>query len=188
MDKWGGTMTLPTGHQESAERAAGFTLIELVLVMTMLVIVLSIAFPSLKGFFRGRHLDSEARRFLTLTRYGQSRAVAEGVPMNIWINPRRGDYGLEPEDGYLDQVVNRRTYSLSEDVDIEVPAYRPPAVTRSNIWAVAPRPGGVVNPIIRFLPDGYVSETSPDRIRLHQGRDAEVWLVETTNHLRYEIR
>src|SRR5436190_5276257 len=54
-------------------RRSGFTLIELIVVMTLLVAVISIALPSLGGFFRGRTLDSEARRLLSLTRQGQSR-------------------------------------------------------------------------------------------------------------------
>ena len=79
-------MTFPTGSKPirgsgSTPRRAGFTLLELILVMATLAIVLSVAAPSLARFFRGRSLDSEARRFLTLTRYGQSRAVAEGEPM-----------------------------------------------------------------------------------------------------------
>ena len=72
-------MIFPTGNKairRSAElRSAGFTLIELILVMAMLLIVLSLTAPSLAVFFRGRALDSEARRFMTLTHYGQSRAV-----------------------------------------------------------------------------------------------------------------
>ena len=76
------------------------TLIELTLVMALLLIVFGVALPSLKGFFRGRSLDSEARRFLSLTRYGQSRAVSEGVPMILWMRPRQGTYGLEQEPGY----------------------------------------------------------------------------------------
>ncbi len=72
-------------RRAEANCAGAFTLIELILVMAMLAIVISVALPSLKGFFRGRNLDSEARRFLSLTRYGQSRAVSEGVPMVLWI-------------------------------------------------------------------------------------------------------
>ena len=52
----------------------GFTLIELVVVMTLLVTVIALASPSLAGFFRGRALDAEARRMMSLTRLGQSRA------------------------------------------------------------------------------------------------------------------
>ena len=44
-----------------------------------------------EGVFRGRNLDNEARQFLSLTRYGQSRAISEGVPVELWINPRAGD-------------------------------------------------------------------------------------------------
>ena len=73
-------MTLRTGSKRSDRGAArpsnAFTLIELILVMAMLLIVLGVAFPSLKRFFRGRNLDSEARRFLSLTHPGDQLLVA----------------------------------------------------------------------------------------------------------------
>src|SRR5580765_5309710 len=94
-------MTLPTGKPTDAE-APAFTLIELILVMAMLMIVLAVAAPSLSNFFRGRTLDSEARRFISLARYGQSRAVAEAAPMDLWIDTRQGAYGLEAQAGYTD--------------------------------------------------------------------------------------
>src|SRR6266850_7421868 len=65
---------------------SAFTLMELILVMTVLAVAVWIAAPALANFFRGRTLDSEARRFLSLTRHGQSRAVAEGVPMELWLD------------------------------------------------------------------------------------------------------
>src|SRR5207253_10956500 len=43
---------------------SGFTLIELILVMTILTIAVSLTAPALANFFRGRTLDSEARRLL----------------------------------------------------------------------------------------------------------------------------
>src|SRR6187551_2505075 len=96
----------PTGNPRSdgrrARRSIAFTLIELMLVMTILLIVMAVAFPSLRGFFRGRNLDSEARRLLSLIRYGQSRAANEGVPMVLWIDAKRRTYGLEAATGYLD--------------------------------------------------------------------------------------
>ncbi len=76
-------MTLQTGNRRTRsnepDRARAFTLIELILVMALLLIVIGVALPSLKRFFHGRNLDSEARRFLSLTRYGQSRAVSEAT-------------------------------------------------------------------------------------------------------------
>src|SRR6266516_1572443 len=91
-------MMLPTGKRIDAEMRvakAAFTLIELIVVMAMLMIVLAVAAPSLSNFFRGRTLDSEARRFVSLTRYGQSRAVSDGVPMLLWIDTRQRAYGWE---------------------------------------------------------------------------------------------
>src|SRR3954471_10738870 len=75
--------------------SSGFTLIELILVMALLSVVLAVSAPALSGFFRGRSIDAEARRLVSLIRYGQSRAVSEGVPVVLWINTRQGTYGLE---------------------------------------------------------------------------------------------
>src|SRR5689334_18148384 len=66
-----------SGHSRSVHwrPKRAFTLIELILVMALLAIVMAVSAPALSNFMRGRTLDSEARRFVSLTRYGQSRAV-----------------------------------------------------------------------------------------------------------------
>ena len=58
--------------------------------MALLTMVISLTAPSLSRFFRGRTLDSEARRLLALTRSGQSRAVSEGMPMDLWVDADEG--------------------------------------------------------------------------------------------------
>src|SRR5688572_19269233 len=95
---------MPIGNVNAVRSGSrAFTLIELILVMALLVIVIGVTFPSLQKFFRGRTLESEGRRFLTLTRYAQSRAVAEGIPMTLWVDPLEGIYGLEAQKGFLDR-------------------------------------------------------------------------------------
>src|SRR3954463_14446446 len=74
-----------------------FTLIELILVMAILTIAVSITAPALANFFHGRVLDSEARRVLALTRQGQSRAISEGLPMDLWVDAAQAQYGLEAD-------------------------------------------------------------------------------------------
>src|SRR5690348_10362592 len=49
---------------------SAFTLMELILVMTVLAVAVALTAPALAGFFRGRTLDSEARRLLSMTRQG----------------------------------------------------------------------------------------------------------------------
>ena len=43
-------------------------------------------------------------------------------------------------------------------------------------------------PMIRFTPDGFIGETSPERIGFRQGKDDPTWVVESTNRLKYEIQ
>jgi len=150
----------------------------------MLLIVFGVAFPSLKGFFQGRNLDSEARRFLSLTRYGQSRAISEGIPMILWIDAQRKAYGLQVQTGYTESDSKAVQYSL--DKNLEVEAQLP---TRTTMPQWKPKVTGLGNvPMIRFMPDGSIGETSPDRVILRQGSVDSVWIVESTNRLSYAIQ
>src|SRR5262249_37332688 len=125
-----------------------FTLIELILVMALLVIVLGVAFPSLKNFFHGRTLDSEARRFLSMTRYGQSRAVAEGVPMILWIDAKQGIYGLETAPGFSDEDSKAVQFALDKDLQVDVSI---PTVANTTLARMSQNIGRAVNfPTIRF--------------------------------------
>src|SRR4051812_3463455 len=75
-------------------KSRAFTLIELILVLVLLAITASLVASNMGSFFRGRALSFEARRMLSLTHYAQSRAVSEGVPVILWINPAQSTYGL----------------------------------------------------------------------------------------------
>lgn len=182
-------MILPTGNKrtrsDNTGRRHGFTLIELVLVMAMLLIVLAVAFPSLREFFRGRDLDSEARRFLSLTHYGQSRAVAEGVPMLLWIDEKQGAYGLQAQAGFMDEDDKAVEYDLKEELQIEVSL--PPAGTASSQKALTAALGANL-PSIRFTPDGFINDASPERVVIRQGKEDEIWITQNANRLKYEIQ
>jgi type II secretion system protein H len=167
--------------------ALGFTLIELILVMAMLSIVISVALPSLKGFFRGRNLDSEARRFLSLTHYGQSRAVSEGLPMVLWIDARQNTYGLQTQAGYMDADTNAVEFTVDKDLQIEALTPQVVSLTQSNLWTQS-APAVGATPMIRFQPDGFIGETSPEQIVFRQGANDAIWIAQSTNRLTYEIQ
>ncbi len=177
-------MTSRIGNRKSNP---AFTLIELILVMAMLAIVISVALPSLKGFFRGRNQDSEARRFLSLTRYGQSRAVAEGVPMVLWIDPQQKAYGLRAQTGYADADTNSVQFTLDKDLQVEALTPQFVSLMQSNLWTQSAPPAGSL-PMIRFQPDGFISETSPDQVVFRQGTEEPIWITASTNRLKYEIQ
>ena len=181
-------MTFAIGTPNNTRARGAFTLIELVLVMTIMIVIMGAVFPSLKGFFHARNLDNEAGRFLSLTRFGSSRAIAEGVPVELWIDPRQSRYGLQSLSGYTETQTNPIVYHVDQTVQI---SFTPPssALTHSNYWtqtlAQAER-GGVAR--IRFQPDGMISDTSPRNIYLTQSDTGERrWISENPTHLRYEL-
>ena len=163
------------GNSKNACRRA-FTLIELILVMAILVIVIGVALPSLKNFFRGRNIESESRRLLELTRYGQSRAVSEGVPMVLWINARDGTYGLNEQAGYTDGDTRAVSYNVDKDLSISVVQGKMKKVIRGAY------------PSIYFLPEGVVGANSLEAVCLQDEKGQPVWLVESASGLGYEIR
>jgi len=178
-------MTLRTGKRgvEMRVAKAAFTLVELILVMALLMIVLAVAAPSLSNFFRGRTLDSEARRFVSLTRYGQSRAVAEAAPMDLWIDTKQAAYGLEEEAGYTDFDSKAVDLDLGKDLVIEVqdlPAQANRSTQQNQLH------GNV--PTIRFRPDGFISETSPRTVVIREKSGEAVWITQSRNRLNYEIQ
>jgi prepilin-type N-terminal cleavage/methylation domain-containing protein len=174
-------------------RAPGaFTLIELILVMTVLTIAASITAPALANFFRGRTLDSEARRLLSLTRQGQSRAVSEGLPMELWFDVQQGVYGLEAEPSYEPNDSKAVTFTLEREMQMEVAsaniATNFMARSSSSTQSSTKRSNHPNLPVISFLPDGSVGETSPQTLRL-TGLDGRSMLVGLSRSgLNYEIR
>ena len=179
-------------ERSEVRRSSGFTLIELILVLALLTIAISLTAPSLANFFRGRALDSEARRLLALTHQGQSRAVSEGVPMELWIDASQGLCGLEAEPSY--ETTDPRAVNINVDpsIQIDVPTRLPAANA-----ALVSENGAVANPAlirhpnlptIRFLPDGSVSDTSPTTVKLI-GRDGYTLMLGLArNGLNYEIQ
>ena len=182
-------MTLRTGNNRiksvEATGPRAFTLIELILVMALLVIVIAVASPSLSRFMRGRTLDSEARRFVSLTRYGQSRAVSEGVPVVLWINTRQGSYGLRQEAGYAEQDAKAVDFLLGKDLRVEVANL--PAQLGPLAQARATRQTDPNTPMLRFPPDGFIDETSPQSVVLRDQSGESIWITQSRNRLNYEI-
>jgi prepilin-type N-terminal cleavage/methylation domain len=175
--------------------ARAFTLIELILVMTILAIAVSFTAPALANFFRGRSLDYEARRLLALTRQGQSRAVSEGLPMELWFDTSQFAYGLEAEPSY--ETVDSKALDFSFDSQLQIEFANQNNGAHFGSLGMASSSTSSANstashhpnvPKIRFLPDGSIADGSPQSVHLI-GRDgASLWLMLSRNRLNYEIR
>jgi len=182
-------MTLCGKH--SGARQSGFTLVELIIVMTLLVIVISVAAPSLAGFFRGRAVEGEARRMLSLARLGQSRAASEGVPMILWVDTKERKYGLEEDSSFTQDDPKAIEHSIDSNVTVEIGVNETvqTALTASTLFgSLQSSSQHATLPQIRFSPDGSIDETSRENFQLLDRDGGSLWLTISSNRMNYEIR
>lgn len=124
---------------------------------------------------------------VSLIRYGQSRAVSEGVPVILWIDPRRRTYGLEQESGFTDGDGKALRFQMSQGLQMEVtdlPPIRPVVSGQAAQLALQTDP---TVPRLHFQPDGFIGETSPQTVVIRQGNQDSIWITQTRNRLSYEI-
>ena len=154
-----------------------FTLVELLLVLSLLVIITTMVAPAMSNFIRAKAVDAESRRLFALMHAAQSRAVSEGMPMLLWVDEKSGAYGLIAETPAKGGDPKAENLAVDENVQIAVLTSGKTAVTTyQNL------------PAIRFLPSGTIDENSPQTLRLMDARGNALWLVETSNRMGYEIR
>jgi type II secretion system protein H len=156
--------------------AAGFTLIELILVLALLVVITSIAAPAMSRFVRGRALDSEARRLSSLMHAAQARAVSEGMPMMLWVDEKAGNYGMAAETSGQNGDPKAEQVALDSTLVIAVVNTSTGVQTTFNNL-----------PAIRFLADGTVDESSPQTLKLTDSDGFSRWLTETRLRNGYEV-
>jgi type II secretion system protein H len=188
----------PGFHPSSVIRHSqrGFTLIELILVLALLVIITSIAAPAMSRFVRGRALDSEARRLAALMHAAQARAVSEGAPMIFWVDEKAGSYGLAAETSGQNGDPKAEELAVDSTLAIAVVSTASSseelAVDSTLAIAVVSTGAGVQTtfnnlPAIKFLADGTVDENSPRTLKLTDSDGFSRWMIETKLRTGYEI-
>jgi Tfp pilus assembly protein FimT len=166
-------------------------LIELICVLALLAIGALFVASRMGAFFHGRALNFEARRMLSLTQYARSRAVAEGVPVLLWINPKNSTYGIsiQASFGNADAAEEEDrlaiTYTADSSLTLETPTGAVANVSEQDDERL-----GLSEDLsaIRFTPDGFFDESSVSKITIRQGAQVGLELVPTVNRLAYEIR
>jgi len=169
-------MTLAIGKASRRPHGGGFTLIELILVLALLVVVTSLVVPAMSSFIRGRALDSEARRMQALLHAAQSRAVSEGLPMWVWLDEKTGAYGLEAETTGQDADAKAERLKVDDTLRLVVKNNAAGQTTLRSL------------PAIRLLADGTVDEKSPSTVQLTDSAGRSLWLIETRTRTGYEIK
>ena len=165
-------------HQVSSIQhpASAFTLIELILVLALLVIITSIAVPTMSRFIRGRALDSESSRLMALMHAAQSRAVSDGMPIMLWVDAQNGAYGMAAETS--GQTGDPQAENLTVDGTLRISVTSAGTASQTTFNNL---------PAIRFLPDGTVDEDSPQIVQLVDSDGFTRRLTELSNRTGYEL-
>ena len=115
--------------------------------------------------------------------------------MDLWVDAEQGTFGLEAEPSYETSDPKAVDFALDGGLQLEVvnriivaPA-NTTTQSRQASTASVPRVNLVhANlPTIRFLPDGSISETSPQELCLTDRDGASLWVRQSQDRVNYEI-
>ena len=149
---------------------AGFTLLELILVMVIICTVLAMAAPSLRGFFASRQTADAAAQIVALTQWARSQAVAEGRTYRLNFDVEAGTYWLTSQEGGAFRPLQcefGRVFSLPEGTRIR--------------WDGTSE--DLSHTRILFYPNGRTQETAV-RLTGHQGEVVEIACPSPTEPFR----
>jgi prepilin-type N-terminal cleavage/methylation domain-containing protein len=150
----------------------GFTLIELICVLAILAAVITVSAPSLSGFFKGRSLQEESRRFLALTRYARSDAVSASVPVELWIDSLTGDYGLRRMITFSEEEASPIEYQLDEKLEFELDDEYLDEEGRATLV---------------FQPDGSMDNENPEEIAIRENDMEGIMFRKSDSGMEYVI-
>jgi type II secretion system protein H len=182
-----------TGQANNPRPCDAFTLVELILVMSLIVMTTAIVLPSMTRFFGSRSVDSEAKRFMALMHYGQTRAVSDGVPMMLWIDSTHRTYGLEREPGYAGRDPLEEDNTLADGLKIDTVRNNvksPVANSQTGrILTGQVTQGKARLPAIYFLPDGAINYAmSVGGVSFQHANDLPVWIALNSSEMSYGIQ
>lgn len=138
-----------------ADATAGFTLVEMLVVLAIMAVVAAIAAPGLARNYRSKDLDTLTSEITTRLRLSRTSAIATATPRQIVLDPRARAIRFD----------ERETLILPEDVKM--------TVITGQETTVADRQA-----TLTFLPDGSASGLEIELQRKQQTTRIEVnWLT-----------
>lgn len=145
----------------------GFSLLEIIVVLTLLAIMLAAAAPVFRGAVKGNRQDQAVRNFIAALKFAQERAVADSTEYRVYIDSDGEAYWLlrlsrrEGDDKMFEAPAERyagRT-TLPESLEFERPSARRDRARDAHYVAFYPN-GACDYATIRFRKDKH------DRLRI----------------------
>ncbi|MFP6583851.1 MAG: prepilin-type N-terminal cleavage/methylation domain-containing protein [Candidatus Hydrogenedentota bacterium] len=84
----------PNNRRTPTSRS-GFTLLELMIVMSLLAVITAMVTPVFRGTLMGIRAENEARNLAGLLEYAQARSITDAVEYRVYLAPTINTYWLE---------------------------------------------------------------------------------------------
>ena len=146
-------------------RAAGFTLLELIMVMLIMAILAGLLVPSLTTFAAGRRTHNAATLVLGLANYARSQAISQGTVYRlnfnadtVWLTQQREGRFQPPQSDYGQRFPLPDGVRMTVDVapgSVAVPVVSPDVqTTTAEPTQVFGQPAGTPNVLVQVPHDG----------------------------------
>jgi type II secretory pathway pseudopilin PulG len=178
----GGSAGDPAGATGSY---AGFTMLELVLVMLLVSLLMGLAAPCLRGFVLGRKSSDAVAQVLTLAQYAHDQAASSGANYRLNVDTATGSYWLTMQKGgefrELGTEFGRR-FSLPERVQAAWLPYCGPRYQPTSQLGLTKQAESQLHNYIEFFPDGR-TEAANLRLMDRDGQVTELGCLSETEPL-----
>jgi type IV fimbrial biogenesis protein FimT len=142
------------------QNTRGFTLIELIVTVSILAILVMIAGPSFVNTITSNRLSSDRDKLMSSLQFAKTEAISRNVPVAIC--PSTNDTSCSNTndwtDGWIIYIDENKTGLISK-VDTVIRVQE--GLNNINVVHASQRAGLTPSLFIRYLPQGYASDSSP---------------------------
>lgn len=185
----------------------GFTMMELVVVVTIIAVIFAVAMPTMRNMNQNNRLRTTVRELTSLAKYARSEAVFNGRTAQLFLDVDNHAFWLDlrtpdPKTGRYDPKapksrMERRRDNQQQVVFEQVTASEANILDNGTLIAVDFFPDGTASPLVATLRSKpqkgkddesgarYTLEVSPSTglVKIHKGgHDETVEALSTTNY------
>jgi prepilin-type N-terminal cleavage/methylation domain-containing protein len=167
-------------HSRRKPGRGGFTLLELMIVMSLLAIITAMVTPVFSGTFRALQAENETRNLAAFMEYAQMRSVTDAAEYRVFLVPEKSIYWLEKavvRDGAAVDFVMVEESLVEETILAEVVEMAVPRARRfkgKKVYYISFYPNGMCDDALVALSNVeddsvFIISTAGSRVRWTKG-------------------